>query len=94
VGFAQKVDDLFDRELLKRLAETIQGLVELDRGVLHAHVGGLGTADQKEMFRPGDSMLAVAVETDAEETHDFTFVLLGFGRHRASPLPLGSSQLY
>jgi hypothetical protein len=89
VGFAQKVDDLFDRELLKRLAETVQVLVELDRGVLHVLVGGLGTADQKEMFRPCDSMLAVAVETDAEETHDFTFVLLGFGRHRASSLPPG-----
>src|SRR5438552_1091075 len=89
VGFAQKVDDLFDRKLLKRLAETVQVLVEFDRGVLHALVGAVGTADQKEMFRPGDSMLAVAVETDAEETHDLTFVLLGFGGHRASSLPPG-----
>jgi hypothetical protein len=94
VGLAQKVDDLFDRELLKRLAETVQGLIELDRGVLHALVRALGTADQKEMVRPGDSMLTVVVETNAEKPYHLTFVFLGFSGHRVSSLPQDSSQLY
>jgi hypothetical protein len=76
VGLAQKVDDLFDRELLKRLAETVQGLVELDRSVLHALVRALGTTNQKEMLRLGDSMFSVVVETDTEKPHNLTFVFL------------------
>jgi hypothetical protein len=94
VGFAQKVDDLFDRELLKRLAETIQGVVELDCSVLHVLVGVLGTSDQEEMFRPGDSMFSVAVQTDAEKSYDLTLVFLRFRRHGQAPFPQDSSQLY
>jgi hypothetical protein len=84
VGFAQKVDDLFDRELLKRLAATTQGIVELDRSVLHPLVGILGTPDQQEMLRPGDSVFSIAIETHAEKTYDFTLAFFRFGRHRPS----------
>jgi hypothetical protein len=87
VGFAQKLDDFFDRELLKRLAETIQGFVELDRGVLHALVGVFGTAQQNEMLCPRDPMLSVVVETYAEKSDDLTLILLGFRGHRAAPFP-------
>jgi len=84
VGFAQKLDDFFDRKLLKGLAATIEGLVKLDGGVLHMLVSVLGTTDQKEMLRPRDPMLSIAVETDAEKSDDLTFVLLRFGGHRAN----------
>jgi hypothetical protein len=84
VGLAQKLDDFFDRKLLKGLAATIEGLVKLDRGVLHVLVGVFRTPDQKEVLRSGDPLLSVAVETNAEKSNDLTFVLLRFGRHRAS----------
>ena len=87
VGFAQKLDDFFDRKLLERLAVTIEGLVKLDRGVLHVFVSVLGTPHQKEMLGPSDPMLSIAVETDAEKSDDLTFVLLRFGGHRASSFP-------
>jgi hypothetical protein len=80
------LDDLFDRELLKRLAETIQGLVEFDRRILHALVGVLGTPHYEKMFRLRDPMLAVAVETDADKSDDLRLIFFGFNGHRASSI--------
>jgi hypothetical protein len=87
VGFAQKVDDFFDGELLEGLAATLEGLVELDRGVLHMFVSVPGAPDQKEMLRPRDPLLSIAVETHAEKSDDLTLVPFRLGGHRAAPFP-------
>jgi hypothetical protein len=87
VGFAQKLDDFFDRKLLEGLAATLEGLVKLDRGVLHMIVSVFGTADQEKMLRPSDPMLSIAVETHAEKSDDLTLVPFWFGGHRAAPFP-------
>ncbi len=78
MGFAQEIDHLFDGELLKRLAETSEGFVEFDRGVLHVIVGAFRAAHEQEMLGPGDSMFAIAVQPHAEKTDDLTLGLFQF----------------
>src|SRR6266852_7036351 len=99
MGFAQEIDHLFDRELLKGLAETSEGFVEFDRGVLHVIVRAFRAAHEQEMLGPGDAMLAVAVQPHAEKTDDLTLglfrflfrLLIRFTGHRSSSLPPKSS---
>ncbi len=78
MGFAQEIDHLFDGELLERLAETSEGFVEFDRGVLHVIMGAFRAAHDQKVLGPGDSMLAVAVQPHAEKTDDLTLGLFRF----------------
>src|SRR5260370_39816974 len=95
MGFAEQIDHRFGRELLKGLAETSEGFVEFDRGVLHVIVGTFGAAHEQEMPGPGDSMLAVAIQPHAEKPDDLTLglfrflfrLLIRFTGHRASSFP-------
>ena len=89
MGFAQKIDHLLDRELLKGLAATSEGFVELDRGVLHAIVRAFRAAHEQKMLGPGDAMFAIAIQSDGEKTDNFTlaFFRFLFTRHRAAPFP-------
>jgi hypothetical protein len=93
MGFAQEIDHFLDRELLKGLAATSKGFVELYRSVLHATVRIVRAAQEDKMLSPGDAMLAIAIQADAEKTDDFTLAffrflfLFRFVGHRANSLP-------
>ena len=54
-------------DVLEALAAPVEFLVELDRLLLHAFVGGRRAAGQEEILPHRHALLAVAVEAEAQE---------------------------
>jgi len=82
VGLAKQIGDFGRFGVGEPFAAAIERFVESHGCVLHSLVRRLGAADEEEMLDGRDPLMAIAVESDAEQPDHFAACSARFGFHR------------
>jgi hypothetical protein len=79
VCFVEQVNDFFQFNILKGFATLVQDFGKMNGCILHPLMRIQGTAQQKEIFAPGNAMISIlVVETHPQKTDQLTFFLILF----------------
>jgi hypothetical protein len=90
-----QLDQFLDRGAAQAFALGFEGFGHVDGDILHAFVGFLGAADEKEFLALGDAFMFVfIVETDAEQTDSFGGFCFGFAGHELLRFVNGMEAVY